>query len=114
MSSGTDFARLKRINPSDRLLIFGYLREFETVLLQQNGNNPYYNVPELCMLLTLLYYTFGYEILKFDPEYKSDAVKLKNNNKAAYHSAHNFYHILCGGEVASAESPIKCWRMNVC
>ena len=66
-----DFARLKRIDPRDRLLIYGYFREYEAILLMQNDNNSYYNMAELSILITLLYYAITYEILEFDPLFKS-------------------------------------------
>ena len=37
-------------------LITGYFREYESVLLSDNDNNPYYNVPQLSILVTLSYY----------------------------------------------------------
>ena len=110
-----DFQRLKKIDETDQLLISGYFREYETVLLNINNNNSYYNIPQLSVSITLLYYAKDYEILQFDPAFKSKDIVLDSNDRVAHchSSSYDYYHALCGGEVGSATSGIKVWRLEV-
>ena len=63
----TNFKLLKRVPQSQKCLITGYLREYESILLSDNDNNPYYNIPQLSILLTLSYYAV-IEYFEFVPD----------------------------------------------
>lgn len=53
-----DLKSLRSVPQKQKDLIAGYLREYQSVLLKANDNNPYYNIPELLTFLTLSYYVF--------------------------------------------------------
>ena len=48
------FARLKHICQRDKDIIIGYIREAQSLL--PNDNNPYYNIPEIVGITTMLYF----------------------------------------------------------
>ena len=79
-ASKIDLKSLSLVPQSDRDLVKGYLRHYEQVLKEINDNNPYYNIPELVMILTLFYYTV---IDRFDPDKKHKYIKISNDGLTA-------------------------------
>ena len=51
-----DFEMLKKVDLNAEYLVHGYFREYEMILLNIGKNNPYYNIPELSIYVTLSYY----------------------------------------------------------
>ena len=49
-----DLVKAKAVNQRDEDLTFGYLREAQ--LLLPNDDNPYYNIPEIVAFITVLYF----------------------------------------------------------
>ena len=48
-----DFEKVKQVRQRDKDLAFGYIREAQDLL--PNDNNPYYNIPEIVRFITVLY-----------------------------------------------------------
>ena len=48
--------RMKQINEKDKWTVVGYLRKLSNTLLIGNGSNPYFNIPELVIIISSLYY----------------------------------------------------------
>lgn len=74
-----DHFQLKRVKQWQRSLISGYFRECQAVLSKMHDNNPYYNIPELSLLVTLSYYAMKeyFEQIPLDKEAK---IQLTNSD----------------------------------
>ena len=72
----THFKQLKQAPLSLQCLIYGYFREYEEIYTKANDNDPYYNFPEISILLTLSYYA----ILSYFDITATDAIQLSNDN----------------------------------
>ena len=114
--SSEQLAALKDVDDAIQALIAGYFREYQYILSKSHDNNPYYNIPQLSISLTILFYTLtGYKILPFDAEYiaADGNIRLTNENKIALQGrSGNNYYVLCGGEPAKFSKTV--WRLNVC
>ena len=79
-----NFEALNKISPSQRDLVFGYLREYESILNQDDENNPFYTIPDLIIYITLSYYMFEYfklypEIIKAPDDHRT-VTRCENSN----------------------------------
>ena len=109
-----DLEALQKLNAKKQYLIIGYFRENQQILTNIHGNNPYYNIPKLSMWITLAYHSsYKYEILPFDPNFKSQQVIFSNDNKTAYSPTSGWLHTLAGGEPVDATNGEATWRLNV-
>ena len=74
----SDFKSLQRISQTQKDLVCGYFKEYQIILSGSNNNNPYYNIPDLLILLTLSFYAIK-ECFEIKPSNKS--ITLSNNNQ---------------------------------
>ena len=73
----TDLKAISKIPQHQRSLISGYLREYEAFFFKEHDDNPYYNISELAVLLTLSFYA----ILEYIDIYRDDMIELSNDNQ---------------------------------
>ena len=74
--STVDFEILKKVPTKTERLISGYFREYQTILSKIHGQNSYYNIPQLSLMITLSYYALC-EYFKIINE---DTIALSENN----------------------------------
>ena len=74
----SDFKSLKTISQTQKDLVFGYFREYQLILSKSNNNNPYYNIPDLLIFLTLSFYAIK-EYFQIIPSNKP--IALSNSNQ---------------------------------
>ena len=55
-STNALISRLRDVDEKDRLLVFGYIREYEQKLLSLHHNNIFYSIPELITIIVLSFY----------------------------------------------------------
>ena len=56
MSTSLNFDKLKQIDPRTKIIVAGYIRKQQTLLLSMNDNNAFYNIPQLISYHILLYF----------------------------------------------------------
>ena len=74
-----DFGQVKHIPQEDRDLIFGYIREAQSLL--PNEDNSYYNIPQIVGFLTVLYFYLAeyFEFAAHNLELSDDGMMIKWN-----------------------------------
>ena len=87
------------------LLIAGYIHEFEK-------DNKYIIIPKEILIIILLFCPKHYEVLKFDPEFKSKKVIISDDGKCATKDSFGNFWILAGGD--AVKQGIAVWRIKVC
>ena len=86
------------------LLIAGYIHEFEKY-------NKHIFIPKEILIIILLFCPKPYEILSFDPEFKSKQVIISDDGKCATKSSNGNFWVLAGGD--AVKQGIAVWRIKV-
>ena len=84
---------------NNRKIIDGYIREHQI------------QIPTEIIILIFQFYHLKYELLKFDPQYKSEPVKISDDGRCASKIGSNWGWVLAGGE--AIVSGIAAWRLKV-
>eukprot|EP01084_Bolivina_argentea_P209045 356180_1 len=85
----TFFQNLNNVNDQSKLIVYGYLREFQNDTFYEISKlNPYYNVPEIVQNICLIYY-HAYD--KWDSQYIAKVHTLNEENQCIEHTGETSY-----------------------
>ena len=99
-----DNKTFKRIDRRAEFCVFGYIRNYQPILLEEHDNNIYYNVPSSVIDICLVFYGIEDE---WDSELMSSGMSIDVENNAVFVVAGN------SGEYANAYLKRLCVAPNV-
>eukprot|EP01084_Bolivina_argentea_P209042 356176_1 len=107
----TFFHKLNNVNDKSKLIVYGYLREFQNDTFHEICKvNPYYNIPEIIQNICVIYYHLYDE---WDSQYIANVHTLNEENQCIEHTGRLKYESSFCSTIAHSDYGEYHWKFKI-